>query len=98
MILDFSGWASIAHIPVRMTYREFEKARRDWGEYSSTIPTGTTPGKRWLRRTPYHAEDMTAQWYIGEYGPIVDKDIMISWKRLEIDWSEHLLERLGKGR
>jgi hypothetical protein len=47
-----------------MTAQEFERALRDWGEYSCSLPTGTTPGKRWLRnQTAY--EDPSNEGMIG---------------------------------
>ncbi len=35
-------------------------------EYSCSIPTGTTIGKRWRRATRYHAPAIT-EWWIGTY-------------------------------
>jgi hypothetical protein len=37
-------------------------------EYSCTLPTGTTIGKKWKRREPYvKLPDTRVTWYIGEY-------------------------------
>jgi hypothetical protein len=36
-------------------------------EYSCSIPTGTTIGKRWKRGEPYHGPRST--WYLCEYVP-----------------------------
>lgn len=34
-------------------------------EYSCTLPTGTTIGKRWKRGWPY--QEPRTDWYLGEY-------------------------------
>lgn len=51
-------------------------------EYSATIPTGVTPGKRWRRHDGIY--DPTANdpfWLIGEFGPDVDGYCSIIYKR-----------------
>lgn len=51
---------------------------RDLPEYSCTIPTGATPGKRWRRATPYTSKE--PYWLIGEYVDIGSPDeIGIRW-------------------
>jgi hypothetical protein len=58
---------------MRLTQRELDSML----EYSSSYPTGTTPGKRWKRR------DGTG-WVIGEYDPADDgkgPTIAINWYR-----------------
>jgi len=50
--------------------KEIVISRRELGklpEYSCSIPTGTTIGKRWRRRTNYN--DPNSDWCIGEYVP-----------------------------
>jgi hypothetical protein len=37
------------------------------GEYSTTLPTGTTIGKRWRRNVQVHRRGVPAEWMIGEY-------------------------------
>lgn len=74
-----------------MTQQEFD----DLPEYSATLPTGTTPGKRWKRKIytgsrplptpPYHI--FTEEWLIGEYGNFVGKN------DIEIRWSTPILSR-----
>lgn len=49
---------------VLLTPREF----RDLLEYSTTLPTGTTPGKVWKRRVPWWAKPEDAQWMRGCFG------------------------------
>jgi hypothetical protein len=52
-------------------------------EYSKTLPTGTTIGKRWKRRTAHG-------WTIGQYQAHPDPDqVTIAWQRVV------LLESLG---
>jgi hypothetical protein len=56
-------------------------------EYSCTIPTGTTIGKRWRRDVlepkRFHGvlpRDTPAEWMIGEYYDIgSDKEVGIKW-------------------
>ncbi|MGD9915724.1 MAG: hypothetical protein AB7S80_16730 [Rhizobiaceae bacterium] len=55
-------------------------------EYSATLPTGTTPGKRWRRHDGAHDEDFLASggqpmWLIGEYGEVSadGKSVALHW-------------------
>jgi hypothetical protein len=51
-------------------------------EYSATLPTGTTPGKRWRRHDgAYDPSCKKPQWLIGEYGEINadGKTIALNW-------------------
>lgn len=48
---------------VHLTKAEFDAL----GEYSTTLPTGTTIGKRWKRAKPWDSKNPT--WYLGEYVP-----------------------------
>jgi len=56
-------------------------------EYSATMPTGTTPGKRWRRHDGAHDVDFIAGggkpvWLVGEYDPFDDgkgQNIRINW-------------------
>ncbi len=45
-------------------------------EYSTTIPTGTTPGKRWRRGDRYFlnmaGKEGPEHWVVREYGPIYE--------------------------
>ena len=41
----------------------------DLPNYSCTLPTGTTTGKRWRRADRYHLQDVDDDWHMGEYGP-----------------------------
>jgi len=50
-------------------------------EYSCSIPTGTTVGKKWKRRVPY--SDKPDSWYLGEYvESLKPGQIGIEWARL----------------
>lgn len=60
--------------PLRLTPREF----RALPDYSGSLPTGTTPGKRWRRLDGAHDRDCKDPcWMIGEYDPSAptEKDI-----------------------
>jgi len=67
---------------VVMTVREL----RELPEYSTSLPTGTTPGKRWRRaRRPWlHADN--DEWLLREFGQPYPEgheyhgDIPIQWK------------------
>lgn len=49
-------------------------------EYSTSLPTGTTPGKRWRRNVQVLRRPVgEAEWAIGEYGPIEGNYIQINW-------------------
>lgn len=51
--------------PVRMTKRELRKLL----EYSTTLPTGTTIGKRWKRNLNWSDSSAEPEWILGEYIP-----------------------------
>ncbi len=48
---------------VSLSLAEFEALR----EYSCSLPTGTTIGKRWKRREPYNTTEVVKRWLMGEY-------------------------------
>jgi hypothetical protein len=77
-----------------MTLREFE----DLLDYSCSLPTGTTPGKRWKRSDVYavYARGGVGplHWRMGEYGTDIQADprgdrfgktIDIIWRSILID-------------
>jgi hypothetical protein len=50
-------------------------------EYSCTIPTGTTIGKRWRRGEPYVGTRL--HWYLGEYVPCdLPGQTGITWREI----------------
>jgi hypothetical protein len=59
-------------------------------EYSSTLPTGTTIGKKWKKRSPAFDDGKPADWYLGEY--VEEKDesyrkkgyVGIIWKKIVV--------------
>lgn len=61
-------------------------------EYSCSIPTGTTAGKRWKRDNNWgglvgHDPAQGPDWYLGEYfldGTIPAGEIGIRWRRLVV--------------
>lgn len=71
---------------VLLTRREFSALR----EYSTTLPTGTTPGKAWKRRQPFWAKPDDADWLRGVFGKPYPEgheyhgQIPIGWRRIRI--------------
>ena len=52
-------------------------------EYSCSLPTGTTIGKRWKRLEPYRAPAHQQRRYLGEYVEHADPDkVGIRWTPL----------------
>jgi len=52
-------------------------------EYSTSIPTGTTIGKKWKCRRPAYGEPFN--WFTGEYVPDPDpKMVGIKWRKVVI--------------
>lgn len=77
----------IDELPIlRLTPREFVRLL----EYSASMPTGTTTGKRWRRLDGAHdfafkARGGKARWVIGEYGAVIPakaRDV----ERIEVKW------------
>lgn len=72
--------------PIRMTRRAFEALP----EYTTTIPTGTTPGKRWRRNVYWDG----SEWWQGRYGKPFPPghehfgEIPIFWRRIIIQGAE----------
>lgn len=67
-----------------MSWKDF----MDLGEYSASLPTGTTPGKRWKRKMRGFGN-----WWMGEYLDDIQPDprgerfgqtIGIRWRRILI--------------
>lgn len=58
-------------------------------EYSTSIPTGATIGKRWRRHHQWKDKDgsIKSTWYIGEY--VQDADP----KMVGIKWTRPLIEK-----
>lgn len=76
-------------------------------EYSCSIPTGQTPGKRWRRREPYEKrKGEPTYWYLGEYydyaitpetSPVGYRgSISIRWYRISLDDLMHAAQ-LARG-
>ena len=65
---------------VMLTRREFDALP----EYSCSLPTGTTVGKRWKRRCPYRIQtDPPNEWYLGEYvESYLPGQIGIEWTKI----------------
>lgn len=59
-------------------------------EYSCTLPTGGTIGRRWKRCEPYHASREfgapDATWYLGEYVDIGDETkVGVTWSLIHVE-------------
>lgn len=69
---------------MRLTQKEFD----DLPDYSCSVPTGTTIGKRWKRRKDYYdqlALNDPTRWFIGEYVPCDTPGYVgIKWSVVEI--------------
>lgn len=68
---------------VRLTEGEFN----DLPNYSCSLPTGTTIGKRWKRREPYEdgPPGTVHLWYMGEYVEHPDPETVgIEWFLIEL--------------
>lgn len=76
----------LQHGKVAMTRREFDR----FSNYSCSLPTGTTPGKRWIRARYYQHQDHADEWMLGEYGePYIDPKtrkeyVPITWRDIVI--------------
>ena len=56
------------------------EALKDLLEYSRSLPTGTTIGKRWRRATKWSRHALETEWQIGEYVERPDPDTVgIKW-------------------
>lgn len=75
---------------IHFTREAFLAFEEKHGEYSCTLPTGTTFGKRWVRREPYHDPMVMGhhtpcakRTYVGEYFDCGKKgQIGIRWYRV----------------
>ncbi len=70
-------------------------------DYSCSIPTGQTIGKRWKRHEPYvHDPKVKTVWYMGQYVDHEDPDkIGIRWTLIDrVDGQNpaDLLKELGR--
>jgi hypothetical protein len=71
--------AAVNETVVQLTQREFDELL----DYSASLPTGTTVGKRWKRRNDYH--DESKGWRLGEYVEHDNPDLVgIRWRDIEI--------------
>lgn len=72
--------------PVVLSVADFEAL----AEYSCTLPTGTTIGKRWKCRLPYRETPGVAPtWYLGEYYDIGDPtEVGVRWSLIVVDAPE----------
>jgi hypothetical protein len=65
---------------IKMSNAEFESLL----EYSTTLPTGTTLGKKWRRHIL--AGPAQGEWWMGEYVPDPNGDpsmVGIKWRKIE---------------
>jgi len=68
-----------AESTVEMTQAEFDAL----SDYSASLPTGTTVGKRWKRRNVY--QDESKGWRLGEYVEHDNPELVgIRWRNIQI--------------
>ena len=72
-------------------------------DYSCSVPTGTTIGKKWRRRVPYeYPITKDTRWYQGQYVHHSDPGkVGIQWSLIERVDGQHpatLFMELGRGR
>jgi|GEM_PF-3098374 len=88
---------------VLLTRKEFNNLP----EYSTTLPTGTTPGKAWKRRKPFWAKPEDASWWRGIFGlPYPEGhefqgQIPIGWRLIRVEgtpprWPAEICVQLRK--
>ncbi|MCK0533427.1 hypothetical protein [Sphingobium agri] len=77
------------------------KQLRSLPEYSTSLPTGTAPGKQWRRAArPWHTTP-SADWWLGEYGEPYPEghehhgQIPIYWRQIVVtdaprEWPRHV--------
>lgn len=80
---------------IRMTVREFEALP----EYSASLPTGTTPGKRWRREYGAYDRAFIARggkpmWVVGEY----DRNCPTDAKTIKVFWYRPIFRVKAEGR
>lgn len=63
---------------VFLTKKQFDEL----DEYSCSIPTGTTIGKRWKRSNSYSDPKGELKWWMGEYVKQKIPFVGIVWKRI----------------
>lgn len=52
-------------------------------EYSCSLPTGTTIGKRWRKRIPYYTNQPLQCWLVAEYVDHPDPNLTgIKWRQV----------------
>lgn len=62
-----------------------EEALHKVGEYSCSLPTGTTLGKIWARNDNAFTPDPIPDWWLGQYVDDPDpKQVGIIWRKIEI--------------
>ncbi len=82
VLKKYAAWKS-SYKRLPMTERELNSL----GEYSASLPTGQTPGKRWKKHVGSYDRQFIAAggkpfWIIGEYDPNDDG----KGKTIEINW------------
>ena len=76
-------------------------------EYSTSLPTGTTPGKQWRRAVRPWQTSPSAEWLLGEYGEPYPEGhkhhgkIPIFWREIVVVdaprmWPRHVLVPLRR--
>jgi len=73
------------HETIAITTKEFD----DLLEYSASLPTGTTIGKRWKA---HRVHDGLDYWLMGEYTPHLDPEMVgIKWRKIIVNEIEQVI-------
>jgi len=73
------GGARAEQTTIMLTQAEFDALP----EYSCTLPTGTTIGKRWKCGIPYGAPKANKKWSMGEYTPCDEPGMVgLVWRKI----------------
>lgn len=80
MTIDFDQMRTVAFIAKLPELPITEKQLHDLPEYSSSVPTGITIGKRW-KRNPWYFDKASSdlrpeQWVVCEYVPHEDPGLV----------------------
>jgi hypothetical protein len=69
--------------PCRHTIRIFYWQLETMPEYSSSVPTGTTPFKLWKRNQNHRLPSLGPNWLVGQYYPVPEHGFTgIRWFRV----------------
>ncbi len=71
---------------------------KDLPEFSCSLPTGTTEGRRWKRNEAAYGRSpggSPPEWWVGEYGAAADGVVPITWHIVRLK-TPHMPGRFGR--